>query len=322
MMKKLLISVAFFLLCLPLFSQEQPNYFDYHKACRRAEKLFIDTLYKECLNTYDSTFEKYDFVFPRDCFIAAQIAFKIGNDSIAVEYLKRAVPFGLNADMSIKNDTSLLLHKIYYSKYWSSYVNDYDSLRNLYIKRVDWGLKKKLDEITFIDQKWRVQNNKWFNRNFRKYLEKGFNIDNKKHIEFLDSIFKIKGFPGVWLTGVGDSNNIAYNNNKNLSPLFTIILYHYDSAYVKFGPFLLKEVELGHIDPREYAMIRDFSDRHLVKKDKNEKMYYNIWWEAKNYTKKEFAQHCFEIGCPTKIHLRWLNYRLGADADVFWLPFR
>jgi hypothetical protein len=320
--KLYLISVSLLFSC-SLFSQQTSDYILYHQTCRQAEQYFIDSNYNRCFQAYDSVFNTFDFLFPRDCFIAAQLAYIKGKDSIAVEYLKKGVPFGLNANICIKKSSSLLINKITNCKYWTSYETDFDSLRQLYLNRVDWELKKALYEMVRIDQEFRIKNNKWFNRTFRKGLEKKFDIVNRKHIAFLDSVFKIKGYPGIWLTGVGDSDNIAFNNNGNLSEIFYVILYHYDSAYIRFGDFLYNEIKNGHLNPRVYAMIRDFNDRYFVKKDKNQKMYYNIWWEEKNYSEQEFEKHCADIGCPTKKHLRLLyEAASGKNSDFFWFPFR
>lgn len=305
-----------------MLSQTNKNYILYHQSCRYAEKLFIDSNYTKCFITYDSIFNAYDILFPRDCFIASQLAFKTGKDSIAIEFLKKAVPFGLNAELIFKMDTSLYISKIRNSKYWENYMKHFPKLRQKYINSVDWTLKKQLYNIVQIDQQWRVKNNKWFNRTFRKSLEKKFNQINKKHISFLDSVFVIRGYPGIWLTGVGDSSDISFNNNNNLSEIFFVILYHHDSTYIKYGEFLKNEIINGHIHPRTYAMIRDFQDRFSVKQKKDQKMFYNIWWEAINFSSSEFERHCYEIGCPTKEHLRKLYKAGGENVDVFWWPYR
>lgn len=305
-----------------LFSQTNKDFISYHQTCRQAERFFIDSTYTKCLQTYDSLFKSYDFLFPRDCFTAAQFAAKVGNDSLAVEFLKKGVPFGLNAELIFKTNPSLLISEIPKTKYWTSYLADFPYLRQQYINRVDWKLKNQLHQMVAVDQKWRTKNNKWFNRTFRKGLEKKFDVVNKRHVDFLDSVFKIKGYPGIWLTGIGDSTDFAFNNNGNLSEIFSVILYHHDSTYVKFGDFLKSEIKKGHIHPRTYAMIRDFNDRFLVKKEKDQKMYYNIWWETTNFSEQEYEQHCQAIGCPTKKHLRQLYKAAGENVDTFWYPFR
>jgi hypothetical protein len=101
-----------------------------------------------------------------------------------------------------------------------------------------------------------------------------------------------------------------------------VIFYHYDSAYTDNADFLKSEISNGHIHPRTYAMITDFHDRFAVRKDKDQKMYYNIWWEAKNYSEKEYEQHCREIGCPSKNHMRALSKAAGRSIEVYWYPLR
>ncbi len=320
----LLIIVSFI-----AFGQKEVSYIEYHKNCRKAERLFIQDSIDSCFDIYNKTFEKFKILFPRDCFMAAQFAHKSNIDSLAVEYIMKGIQFGINPDFFTKDSTAMYPKKMYNLKnsaYWGKVVEQKDSLFNIYNQMVDWKLKKELMNMIRVDQNWRRKNNKWLNRTFRRGLEKEFSIVNNQHMNYLDSVFKELGYPGIWITGIGDSigneTNYASFNNANLNGLPDIILYHNDSVYVKYGDFLFNEIDKGHIHPRTYAMIRDFRDRHLIKKDKNEKMYYNIWWERNNYTKEEFEQHCFEIGCPTKQHLRNLYMKLGEGYDIFWLPFR
>jgi hypothetical protein len=325
------ISLILLILLIPIcsFGQGDISYIEYHKNCRKAEKLFLNDSIKECFDIYTNTFEKFEILFPRDCFMASQFAHKSKKDSLAVEYILKGIQFGLNPDFFTKDIIRMYSKNIYYlknSQYWSKIIKQKDSLFNIYHQKVDWELKSQLMDMIRVDQNWRIKNNKWFNRNFRKGLENKFNIVNKQHLNYLDSVFKDIGYPGNWITGIGDSLSYETNYgsflNSNLNELPDIILYHNDSVYINYGGFLFNEIDKGHIHPRTYAMIRDFRDRHLVKKDKNENMYYNIWWKRYNYTDEEIEQHCYEIGCPTKQHLRNISNKLGKGYDIFWSPFR
>ena len=321
-----------FLLVLTTFvckGQDKDSYIEYHKKCRQAEQYFISTDSVNCFRTYNEIFNNYRHLFPRDCFMAVQFAHKLKNDSLAIEYILKGISFGINPDFFTTDSLGTYasnLKDLKNSKFWIKIENKKDSLNEIYNSNVDWKLKSELMELIRIDQNWRRKNNKWFNRNFRKGLEKDFNIFNKECMKYLDSTFLTKGYPGNWLIGTGDSlsfqTDYATFNNANLGDLVNIMLYHSDSAYLNYGEFLFNEIDKGHIHPRVYAMIKDFSDRHLVKKDKNEKMYYNIWWERDNITAKEIESHCYEIGCSTKQHLRDLSAKLGRGYDVFWSPFR
>ena len=327
-MKQLLLILL--LSCVGICSAQQPQSFiKYHQDCRQAEKYFINGDTAKCFDTYNQLFSEYDYLFPRDCFMAAQFAHNLGKDSLAVAYLCKAVQFGLRPDFLSTEKEHMIAIKLLdlkESKHWQKFEMKGDSLYQLYKNKVNWELKSELIKMVRVDQDWRAKNNKWFNRNLRRGMERKFISDNRKHILFLDSVCNIYGYPGSWLTGIGDSLSNETSNaslyNLNLSSLPNIILYHNDSVFNKHGEFLFSEIDKGHIHPRTYAMIRDFRDRHLVKKDKNEKMYYNIWWRRDNFSSEEFEAHCHEIGCPTKKNLRELARSLGAGYDVFWLPFR
>ena len=327
-MKKTL-SLIFILLSILSIGQENISYIEYHKKCRLAEQYFIKSDTSKCFETYNEIFETFELLFPRDCFIASQIAHKLKNDSLSIEYILNGIKFGLRPEFLLEDSTKISasnLISLTRGQYWNKITNNRDSLIGIYNQHINWNLKNDLMSMIRIDQDWRRKNNKWFNRNFRKGLEKKYSLVNNQHMVYLDSIFKIHGYPGSWQTGIGDSlyyeTNYGAFNNSNLNELPDIILYHNDSAYIKYGQFLFEEIDKGHIHPRTYAMIRDFSERHLIKKDKNEKMYYNIWWKRDNYTKEEFELHCSEIGCPTKQHLRNLYKKLGEGYDIFWSPFR
>lgn len=328
-MKNLILFIFSILVFLAANAQET-NYLEYHKNCRKAESYFLNYDTLQCINTYKTTFESFEILFPRDCFMAAQIASKLGQDSMAVEFILKGIPFGLNPEFFSNGDTAhqimnYKITKLTETKYWQTVTLQLDSLRQIYLKRVDWELKEKINTLMDEDQKLRARCNKTINTIFRPDLEKRFAKLNQKHMIFLDSVFQERGYPGVWLTGIGDSINPItnpYSNNANLSDIFKIILYHNDSVFLNYGEFLYKELKLGHIDSKTYAMICDFNDRHLVKSDKAQKMYYNIWWERNNYSTEEFISHCDEIGCPSKEHLRKLSDKLGEGYDIFWWPFR
>lgn len=306
------------------YSQVVTNYIDYHQQCRKAEEWFLKDSVEKSFVSFNEAFNKFEILFPRDCFMAAQIAHKSNYDSLAIEYLLFGMEFGLNPE--IINSNGSYLNDLKSSVYWNKVEVNKDSLSSIYRQKVNWDLKNEIMLMTRQDQDWRVKNNKWFNRKFRKSSETKFKRFNKSQMNYLDSIFSTHGYPGSWLIGIGDSlshlTEYASFNNANLSGIPSAILYHHDSTYLKYGKFLLNEISNGHIHPRTYAIVRDFNDRYFVKNNKDQKMYYNIWWERENFSKKEMEQHCQRIGCPTKQHLRLLNQKFGAGYDVFWYPFR
>lgn len=308
---------------------QEVSYTEYHRSCRQAEKYFLEDDTTKCLETYLDVFDSFDFLFPRDCFMAAQIAHKLNHDSLAVEFILKGIPFGIRYEffsVSDSNYTSYAIENLAKTTYWNKVLDQNDSLREIYHQRVNFELKKELDSLLVADQKLNRKRNRWFNRKFRPSVERRFDIQNREHIRYLDSVFQVHGYPGIWLVGVQDSvrseTKIWKYQNRNLSEYTRIIIFHNDSVWLNYGDFLTEELHKGHIDVRTYAMIRDFNDRHLVKRDADEKMYYNIWWQRDNFTKEEFEAHCDEIGVPTKDHLRVLSAKLGNGYDIFWSPYR
>jgi hypothetical protein len=82
-------------------------------------------------------------LFPRDCFIAAQLAYTNEQDSLAVDYLLKGVPFGINAELIFESRKEFEIRNLVQSKYWKNYQSSYPKLRADYINRVDWELKKR-----------------------------------------------------------------------------------------------------------------------------------------------------------------------------------
>lgn len=303
----------------------QSNYILYHQNCRKAERFFIEKQGDSSLALYQHTFTSFEYLFPRDCFMAAQIAHESQQDSLAIEFLIVGFRFGIRIE-SIEQDSTSKLHQLTTLPIWKRAQYAFPEKYAEYLSALDQPLKQTINGFVEKDQQIRIKNNKWFNRTFRPWLENEFDRMNDEHLRFLDSVCKQRGYPGSWLIGIGDSlvghAKNATQINSNLNECASILAYHNDSVNLKMGDFLYGEIAKGHIHPRVYAMIRDFQDRHLVKKEDLEQMYYNIWWERQNFTETEFEAHCMAIGCPTKKHQRQLNEALGKGYDSFWSPFR
>ena len=72
------------------------NYNNYHKEIYRAEELiFIEKDIQAGLDSFDSTFKNYDFLFIDDCVEALQPALYFMKDDYAIRFIKRAMDNGL-----------------------------------------------------------------------------------------------------------------------------------------------------------------------------------------------------------------------------------
>jgi len=77
---KFRVTTLFILWYFDSLLADTTSYILYHKQCRLAETHFLNDKYEECMNTYLEVFDTYDILFPRDCFMASQIAHKIKKD--------------------------------------------------------------------------------------------------------------------------------------------------------------------------------------------------------------------------------------------------
>ena len=71
------------------------GYIEYQKEITQAENYMFDGSFKESIQLYRKTFDAYEFNFPRDCMIAAQIADKYGDDTSTYYFLKKALRYGV-----------------------------------------------------------------------------------------------------------------------------------------------------------------------------------------------------------------------------------
>lgn len=120
---KNLILFIFSILVFFVTNAQEINYLVYHKNCRKAELYFLNNDTVQCINAYKTTFDSFEILFPRDCFMAAKIASKLGQDSMAVEFILKGIPFGLNPEFFSNGNTAhqimnYKITKLTETKYW------------------------------------------------------------------------------------------------------------------------------------------------------------------------------------------------------------
>lgn len=267
-----------------VFSQE--NYIEYQRGITKAENLMFDSMYKESIYQFHLVLDNYSFNFPRDCIMAAQLATYIGDDNNLYYFLKKAIRFGVHIDYI----NSRKLYSRYHSYLWWEHLinSDYDSLRNEYIKGVNWEYKALCDKYRNIDRIIRDKDQKWY-RN--EYIILRWDIRNKwikaneKYISEVDSLIDIYGFPSYRIIGVEDSTTLSSDRNKDVGcSQFNIIYNHYSSKKIREDKFqkhldkLLEEVKKGNLSARDYARIMELNYRHS-REYRNKTSLYYVWYE-------------------------------------------
>ena len=95
------LSIIVILLFSSFFVKAQ-DYNEYYNGINNAKLMIAHDSLKTSLSYYFQTFEKFDFVFARDCYNAIELS-ALAKDTIKLEYfIKRGIKQGLNFNYVLK----------------------------------------------------------------------------------------------------------------------------------------------------------------------------------------------------------------------------
>lgn len=241
------------------------DYHEYHMRIEGAEKLISDEKFKEALNIYDQVFIAYDFIFSRDYKIAAQLALYIDERQRAFQYIKGGIAAGWNLKKLKKNK---FLAPLQDDPEWKTIEEEYDSLYNQYLARIDQNIREKVRLLFKKDQR------KALGALFRigdkaqeKYATKKFAPHSEIQFEELSIILENKGYPGeqhignnYWMaTIISHHNSITQEYVKS------------DTLYNFIKPKLIQAIYKGQMSPYEFALVDDW--QKAVSSDRTEPGY-------------------------------------------------
>lgn len=286
--------ILFVFLVLLKISFSQENYIDYQKAITKAETCILDSNYTRALEIYDSTFQEYDFVFLKHCITACEVACELKKNELAFNLLRRAVKQGyklnsLNADKYNISTNNKIMRLSSIDKDWGDFLKDYDSLRNIYITSIDWELRRKINNLYDLDQKWRDKHelHPW-NFLWRPFIWlKWKSVVGKIVEDELVPIIKEKGYPGEKLIGVSEKNmhhkfNIDFYSHVQTG---TIFIHFFSSKRKHFDDSIfLDEVKKGNLNINSYCSIQNFNAQF----SKNKKTKGKFYFHRDNYSSKKF----------------------------------
>jgi len=313
LMKKLLLGYTLFLSTTILFCQT--NYIKYHQEARLIESHILDSSYSEAIQEYKKLFSKYNFVFAEDCYRATQTA-TISNDSInSFLFLERSVKQGVTKERILSDSILIELKKF---KYWSKFENKYDSLRNDYISGINWELRKKINNLHDLDQKYRDKHelHPW-NFIWRPLIWLKWKKITEKIVENeLIPLIKKYGFPNEKLIGLDEAKYHHKQKYDYLSSNYAfIILIHYFSIprTANFNKLFYDAIKTGNISPKQYASLIDFQAEYG--KDKYyHGLHYNEWHKSNDETEyNQINKNRIKIGLEP-LEIQSLKYKRGLDA--------
>ncbi len=257
-----------------------------------AEIALIKGDYKLSNQRYYELISNNKFVFASDCYNAFQVSL-LANDSInGVYFISKCFEQGI----SLKTiEQSPLISDSISLSYFNHVFKNYDSLRNIYLQKINWKLR---DRIIKIYEKEQFYNEKFDQSNFFNFIPNRivYKKVNKIAIDSLLGIIEEIGFfPGEKEIGIiqpsmykFDSLTEKYYDPIKGRPYLNTHEYLMFAHYYQFGgrkdidSLLLKSLYCFQLKPRDFAFVSDF------KKMKKKNEYYSLKRKAlKSYNKLE-----------------------------------
>lgn len=247
------ILIFLFILSTQLMSFSVRNdYLTYHSEVYQAEELIAQESFAKALNIYRRLFDTYDFVFVRDYKVATQIAWHLGFEDEAFEYLRLGIAGGWELK-SIKSNK--FIKAMQDKKKWSVIKSQYDSLQNVYNQNINQEIRAEVREMSIKDQK------KGLGAAFRigskskdRFSEDKFAPLNEKHALRLLEIIQNDGFPGEKLVGYEPWGQGILSRHNSISQAYC----KSDTLYQYVKPILISSIKKGNLSPASFAWIDDW----------------------------------------------------------------
>jgi len=271
------LTIIFLLICT--LGASAQNYIEYQREITKAENLFFDTLYSASIKQYRKTFDAYEFNFPRDCMVAAQVAAYAKDDSSAFYFLRKAARFGASIE---RIKTTYRLRPLQQSPLWQPFLLDYAEQRKLYHASINWPYRELCNKFSNKDHYLREKDQAFFsNRNFvwKPWHRKRWMNNCREALHVIDSLIPIYGFPSYRTIGVADTTTLPLGNRALTGCQILIIYYHIVCAkeIPNHTRYLYDEVVKGNLNARDYATIMEFDRRSQKGYTCDSSLYYVRW---------------------------------------------
>lgn len=251
----------------------------------------LDGHYEDAITSYDSLFKNYDYVFPKDAFLAAQLAAHLEKNDQCFSFLKKGIVNGLPINSILNN--SHLGRWAESSQGQQLTTNLVDSLYQIYTEKINQGYRTEIVKMTKDDQYLRDKNETFlnavvFNHKLKPRLYKKWMQQAEDQSRSILQLTKKRGFPSHKIIGTHHQDTYSKFGTNLSSSYATVILFHFDFAWEIFKDELPAQLEQGNITPKQFALIRDFATRNYMMGEVKDPAYqdyeYFIRW-TQNKTK-------------------------------------
>ena len=229
--------------------RDTSSYTAYHQTIVQAEELIADQHYEAALGLYQQVIGSKNFIFLREYKLATQLALQVGQTQEAFTYLKKGIASGWAMKSIKKNE---FLRKLQRFPEWKDVDNQYDSLRGVYLKRIDLENRAVVKKLFATDQRKALGALfRFTSKGQERYAEKRFAPHSAKQLARLNAIIDTYGYPGEKLIGNSYWAAVILSHHNSISKNHTLT----DTLYANIRPKLLKAIQLGQMSPHEFAMI-------------------------------------------------------------------
>jgi hypothetical protein len=276
-------SICLMLSCSVKKKIENFNDVEYFQFINEAESFILNDDYTSALKYYKKAFNTNTKPIANNCFTAAQVSATCNCLNYFIYFSRKGFENGITFIDLVKD--SILKDFIKANNLDLRLNQYYKNDSEVYEKNVDFDLKNKLNKLSNIDNKWKIQ-----------YIDSLSSIDNENKILYhriYDSIVAVivekelipiindYGFPGERLIGiekVGNNNNFSFSNNR---ALFILLHYYSIPRDCRYNELFKKELKKGNLSPAHYASIVDFQNKFGIEKCLEN--YFCQWHEPENF---------------------------------------
>lgn len=284
-----MIRYALILILFCIDANANENYINYHKEIIVAERYFLIGEFKTSLEKYKSVFTTYKKPFAKDCLIAAQIAC-LSYDTVNARYFfEKGFEHGLN--WGVLNRIDIIRNILINSRaYEQSLRKLYEPARKKFIQSLDTTLRFRVLMMLHNDGYYKISvaqkyRNESADTAHWRTGDSLYAICLDKNTLELQEIIKKRGYPGEHLIGLLDEGIDNHNPDSvsvlpNSTPVYitvssvpSVMYYHNRYGYQLMRNELLEAVKNGELNPREYAMIQEWSYNAIKDWDDYSKRY-------------------------------------------------
>lgn len=236
---------------------QQPGYIKYHRLILSAEEAFLNGDIAESIDSYKRIFADYR-PFAKDCYVAAQLCCMQKDTASALKMVAYGFERGVTIDMLGK----VACVRQFLSTFPAERVKWTELFKEKharYLAGIDWHTRAAIRAMVARDGSFKLIPHEYATRRQRDSIYTAVLDDNLKNFV---SLVKAEGVPGEASTGIYSNDlEIVKGGPTDLymTSILGVLFFHHQYAFHFLKKELMTAVVDGELQPKEYALIHDWS---------------------------------------------------------------